>query len=384
VEKSQVRIGIEGKVLSRKTGGIGRYAIKLMETLISLSAQQWPDLELVIFTAPQTDRALIPGLSVNMCERFRQIKSTLIRSSVLLPAGMLLEHIEVFHGLDQSGIPLFCRAGKHVVTIHDVIPLILPGAFPTRHRLVLATALARVRRQADIVIVPSHAAAEDVMRFLRVEQERIVVIPMGCEPRFRPAAGSACTATLRQRYALPERYILFVGTLEPRKNVAVLLQAFSRLLGENPRDDLKLVVAGGEGWGGMDIRARAEALKLRDRVIFTGFVDDDDLPDLYRGALMFVYPSLYEGFGLPILEAMACGIPVITSNRSSLPEVAGDAALLIDPTRPEDLAAAIMLLLCDGTRRQELRAKGIARARSFTWDAVAQQTIAIYRAVGGG
>ena len=116
---------------------------------------------------------------------------------------------------------------------------------------------------------------------------------------------------------------------------------------------------------------------------FTGFVEDDHLPDLYRGALLFVYPSLYEGFGLPVLEAMACGTPVITSNRTSLPEVAGDAALLIDPTRPESLATAMTSIMHDGELRQSLRAKGLTRARAFTWDAVAEQTVAIYRAVGG-
>lgn len=123
---------------------------------------------------------------------------------------------------------------------------------------------------------------------------------------------------------------------------------------------------------------------MHDYVRFTGFVEDDDLPDLYRGALLFVYPSLYEGFGLPVLEAMACGTPVITSNCTSLPEVAGDAALLVDPTQPELLAAAISSVMNDGALRQALRAKGLARARAFTWDAVAEQTLALYRAIGGG
>jgi glycosyltransferase involved in cell wall biosynthesis len=127
-----------------------------------------------------------------------------------------------------------------------------------------------------------------------------------------------------------------------------------------------------------------EALRMHDYVRFTGFVEDDDLPDLYRGALLFVYPSLYEGFGLPVLEAMACGTPVITSNCTSLPEVAGDAALLVDPTQPELLAAAISSVMNDGALRQALRAKGLARARAFTWDAVAEQTLALYRAIGGG
>ncbi len=323
-------------------------------------------------------------LGLAICERFRRIKSTLLRSAVLLPVGVLLERIEVFHGLDQSGIPLFCKAGKYVVTIHDVIPLVLPWAFPLRHRLVVATAFARIRKQAERVIVPSTAAAEDVVHFLRVERERISIIPMGCEPRFQPIGEPVQAAALRRRYNLPERYILFVGTLEPRKNVQTLLRAFAQLIAETPQDDLTLVIAGGKGWGGEDYMSTVDALKLHAHVHFAGFVDDEHLPELYRGALLFVYPSLYEGFGLPVLEAMACGTPVITSNRASLPEVAGDAALLVDPTRPEALAAAMASILSDSELRQALRAKGLARAQTFTWDAVAQQTIAVYRAVGGG
>jgi glycosyltransferase involved in cell wall biosynthesis len=379
-----MRIGLEGKVLTPHIGGIGRYAMHLVEALLSLAAQRCPDLEFVIFTAPQTDRDILKGVGASACERFRWIKSTLLRSSVLLPVGVLLERIEVFHGLDQSGIPLFFKAGKYVVTIHDVIPLVLPWAFPPRHRWVLATALARIRKQAEMVIVPSTAAAEDVVHFLRVERERISVIPMGCEPRFQPVEEPVRAAALRRRYDLPERYLLFVGTLEPRKNVQTLLQAFAQVIAEMPQDDLTLVIAGGKGWGGEDYMSTVDALKLHDHVRFAGFVGDDHLPELYRGALLFVYPSLYEGFGLPVLEAMACGTPVITSNRASLPEVAGDAALLVDPTQPEALAAAMTSILNDAELRRTLRARGLARAHTFTWDAVAQQTVAIYRAVGGG
>jgi glycosyltransferase involved in cell wall biosynthesis len=378
-----MRIGFEGRVLTPRIGGIGRYAIHLLEALLSPSSRRCPELEFVIFTAPQTDREILRGVGAEICERFGGIKSTLLRSSVLLPVGVRWERIEVFHGLDQSGIPLFFRAGKYVVTVHDVIPLALPWAFPPRHRLVLATALARIRKQAEAVIVPSTAAAEDVVHFLRVERERIHVIPMGCEPRFRPAEEPGRAAMLRRRYNLPERYILFVGTLEPRKNVQTLLRAFAQLIAEVPQDGLTLVIAGGDGWGGADYRSTVDALKLHRHVRFAGFVEDDHLPDLYRGALLFVYPSLYEGFGLPVLEAMACGTPVITSDRTSLPEVAGDAALLVDPTRPEALAAAMASILGDRGLHQALRAKGLARAQSFTWEAVAQQTIAVYRAVGG-
>src|ERR687895_2124965 len=225
-----MRVGLEGRVLTPRIGGIGRYAIRLVEALLALSVQESPDLELVIFTAPQTDRSVLRGMRAPVCERFCRVKSTALRSSVLLPVGAILDHIDLFHGLDQSGIPLFFKTGKSVVTIHDVIPLVLPWAFPRRHRWVLTAALARVRRQADVVIVPSAAAAEDVVRYLNIDRQRITVIPMGCDARFHPGMDAARMVQLRQRYALPERYVLFVGTLEPRKNIALLLQAFSRLL----------------------------------------------------------------------------------------------------------------------------------------------------------
>ena len=376
-----MRVGLEGRVLTPRIGGIGRYAIRLVEALLALSVQESPDLELVIFTAPQTDQLVLRGIRATVCERFCRVKSTVLRSSVLLPVGTVLDHIDLFHGLDQSGIPLFFKTRRSVVTIHDVIPLVLPWAFPRRHRWVLTAALARVRRQADVVIVPSAAAAEDVVRYLNMDRQRITVIPMGCEARFQPLVNAARMVQLRRRYALPERYVLFVGTLEPRKNIALLLEAFSRLLAERPEDDLQLVVAGGKGWGDGQLIATTEALNIRRRVIFTGFVEDDDLPDLYRGAQMFVYPSLYEGFGLPVVEAMACGTPVITSNRASLPEVAGDAALLIDPTRPDDLAAAMSAIMSNAALHEELRWKGLARAKEFTWEAVARKTMGVYRAV---
>jgi glycosyltransferase involved in cell wall biosynthesis len=376
-----MRIGIEGKVLTPRIGGIGRYAIQLIDALLALSSPQDDDLELVIFTAPQTDRRCLEAIRARCCEHFRHIKSTLLRSSVLLAVGARCERIDVWHGLDQSGIPFWGKVGKSVVTIHDVIPLVLPWAFSRRHRWVLAAALGRIRKQADMVIVPSNAVAKDVVQYLQVERERITVIPMGCDPRFYPSEEPVRVAAMRRRYGVPERYILFVGTLEPRKNVTTLLQAFGRVAAEQPQDGLHLVITGGSGWGGEDYMGLVADLGLHHLVRFTGFVDDAHLPDLYRNALLFVYPSLYEGFGLPVLEAMACGIPVITSNRSSLPEVAGDAALLVDPTQPEALAAAMSGLLHDGSWRQELRAKGLARSAAFTWEVVAQRTLAVYRTV---
>ncbi|MFN3476623.1 MAG: glycosyltransferase family 4 protein [Candidatus Methylomirabilales bacterium] len=375
-----MRIGIEGKVLTRRIGGIGRYAINLVKALLSLSAQEHPDMEFVIFTAPQTDRGILDGLGAVSCDRFRRVKSSLLRSSFLLPAGVFLERIDVFHGLDQSGIPLFLKKGKYVVTLHDVITLTLPRAFPLKRRLVLTAALSRIRRQADRVIVPSEAAGEDVVRYLKVDRGKIIVIPWGCEQRFQASGDRKRLEKVRRRYGLPDRYALFLGTLEPRKNVTTLVKAFS-LLTTKLDQNLKLVITGDRGWGYEGLFKTIEALGLHDHVLFTGFVNDEDLPDLYRGALLFVYPSLYEGFGLPILEAMASGVPVIASNTSSMPEVAEDAAILVDPHDPEALASAMAMVLTNEELREELRQKGIARARRFSWEAVARKTLEVYQAL---
>lgn len=378
-----MRIGIEGKVLTPNIGGIGRCAINLVRALLSRAAEVYPAMEFVIYTAPQTDPEILKGVNADICARFRRIKSSLLRSSLLLPAGIVLERIDLFHGLDQAGIPLFFKRGNSVVTLHDVIPLALPWAFPRRRRLVLTAALSRVRRQADVIIVPSEAARDDVVEYLKVGQERVVVIPWGCESGFQPLGDPGHLEGMRRQYGLPDRYILFLGTLEPRKNVTTLLQAFSLLRHEKLDQGLKLVIAGGRGWGDESLLTRVEALGLRDHVIFTGFVEEEHLPDLYREALLFVYPSLYEGFGLPILEAMACGTPVITANTSSMPEVAGGAAILVEPTKPEALASAMASVLADPALREELRRKGIARAKGCSWDAVAQKTLEIYAALGG-
>jgi glycosyltransferase involved in cell wall biosynthesis len=164
--------------------------------------------------------------------------------------------------------------------------------------------------------------------------------------------------------------------------MTTLLHAFSLLCAEQPASDLRLVIAGEKGWGYESLFATVEALGLHDHVIFPGFVAEEDLPDLYRGALLFIYPSLYEGFGLPILEAMGCGTPVIASHTSSMPEVAGDAAILVDPTKPQALASAMASVLGSEEQREELQRKGIARAREFSWDTVARKTLEVYAALG--
>lgn len=261
-----------------------------------------------------------------------------------------------------------------VVTIHDLSFIRFPSLFRPANRLYL-TVLTRLsaRRARRLIAVSAYTAAE-VTRLLGVPLERIDVVYHGVDPAFHPLPADE-VAAFRQRQGLPERFILFVGTLEPRKNLVRLVEAFARI-----RDGrVGLVLAGGKGWLYDELFARVEALGLSREVIFPGYVMNDELPLWYNAATVLAYPSVYEGFGLPVLEAQACSTPVLTSNVSSLPEAAGDAALMVDPYDVEALAAGLNRLLTDISLRHELRSAGLAHAKKFTWSHTAQETAQVYR-----
>ena len=289
-----------------------------------------------------------------------------------------------FTGSIMSGCRLSFKRSRYVVTIHDVIPLLLPHTFTLRHRLVVQAALTRISKQADMVIVPSQATKEDVLQHCRLREDRVVVIPEGCDSRFEPAIDHARLNRVRLKYGLPSLYMLFLGAPNPRKNVMTLIQAFAQLRHAKHIDPtLCLVVAGSPGWCTPGMRRTLRHLGLENIVCFPGYIDEDDVPDLYRGALLFVFPSLYEGFGLPILEAMRCGVPVVASNVSAIPEVTGDAALLIDPRNVESLTEAMWQVVHNATLRQTLQYKGVIQAQKFSWDTAAQKTLDLYMALGG-
>ena len=217
-------------------------------------------------------------------ECFLRAKTSVIRLLTLLPAALRRLRVDVFHGMDHVGIPLVGRTGKYVVTVHDVIPLILPETFTPRHRAVVRMALSRVRRKADRVLVPSHAVKRDVVRHVGFPEDRITVTPEGCEPRFRPVLSEGALRRVAARYGLPSRYVLAVGTLEPRKNLTALVEAFARLQrGSEIDPDLRLVLAGARGWLDEPIFRTVRALGLEPVVRFPGFIDDDDLPAVYSG-----------------------------------------------------------------------------------------------------
>jgi glycosyltransferase involved in cell wall biosynthesis len=261
-----------------------------------------------------------------------------------------------------------------VITIHDLSFIRLPRLFRPGNRLYL-TAMTRLsaRRARRLIAVSAHAASESV-QLLGVPRERIDVIYHGVDPIFRPLPDDEIEA-FRQKQGLPDRFVLCVGTLEPRKNHTRLMEAFARIYDGKS----KLVLIGGKGWLYDELFAKVEALGLNDAVVLPGYVTNGELPLWYNAATAFAYPSLYEGFGMPILEAQACGTPVITSSLPPMTEAAGKAALLANPYDVEELAANLNRLLTDEPLRSELEERGLAHTRQFTWMRTAQETACVYR-----
>lgn len=264
-----------------------------------------------------------------------------------------------------------------VVTVHDVAFLAYPAAFhATKRRYLTAMTRLSVRRARHIIAVSAHTR-DDLVHHFGVRPERVTVIPNAADERYRPANTANDITRFKTANNLPDRFILFVGTLEPRKNLRRLIEAFALLSGDDP--DVKLVIVGASGWLTSDLAPHVQSRGLSDHVIFTGYVSDEDLPRWYQAATVFCYPSLYEGFGLPVLEAMACGTPVVTSRTSSLPEVAGDAALLVDPTDVRGLANALQSVLADDARQRAMSAAGSARSHAYSWERTAAATLDVIR-----
>jgi glycosyltransferase involved in cell wall biosynthesis len=265
----------------------------------------------------------------------------------------------------------FWSPGPAVVTVHDLGYIYIPEAHPSFARRYLAWSTRHSARRAVHIIADSLATAKDLAAHYGVDQHKMTVIYPGVDESLAPVTGPDALAVVRQKYGLPERYLLFIGTLQPRKNIARIVQGYAQWRQTSPEThDVALVLAGQQGWlydPGWTTGVEG--------VILPGYVDDDDIAALYSGALALVFPTLHEGFGFPVLEAMRCGTPVITSTTSSLPEVAGDAALLVNAREPGDIAAAIGRVVADERLRVDLITKGTQQTHAFTWIHTAQHTL---------
>jgi glycosyltransferase involved in cell wall biosynthesis len=263
-----------------------------------------------------------------------------------------------------------------ITTIHDISFRRHPEWFPLKHRALLNLLIPLAAQNAAHVITGSEFTRADLIDAYDLPPEKVTVTPYAADPIYRPIDPEEARRAVKQRFGLRGPFVLAVGVLQPRKNLPRLIRAFARVARDVPHT---LALVGKPGWAHEELQQAAAASGLGSRLQFTGYVPDADLPFLYNAAALFVYPSLYEGFGIPPLEAMACGTPVVTSNVTSLPEVVGDAALTVDPTDEAALADAIRQALTDEPLRAQLRTAGLARAAAFSWERTAAETLGVYR-----
>ncbi len=377
-----MKIGINiDQLLYRISGGTGRYSHNLISSLARIDEEN----EYVLFHSRAKKEDLNRLQSLNLSSNFstkdlpfpRPFLSALWNRSRFCSIEFFLGRLDLIHA-PTFAIPAKGSA-KLIVTVHDLAFMKFPQ-FYTRRSLKFHQRSARIAAcEADLLLAVSHSTKWDIMSLLSVEEERVRVVYEGVE-----IDNSLLDSVKRRKvlsdHGINKRYILFVGTLEPRKNVVRLLQAFNKLK-QKTRFEHLLVLVGPEGWLYQEILRESEKEELKGSVILTNSVSDAELAVLMSEADLFVYPSLYEGFGLPPLEAMACGTPVISSNVSSLPEIVGEAGILVDPNSIDDIAAAMINVLEDSSLRDKLVQKGKQRAKLFSWEQTARETLEAYLSV---
>lgn len=296
-----------------------------------------------------------------------------------LPRHIRPADFDLFHGLGSIS-PSPPRGVKFVLTVHDLIYRHFPASMPLGHRLFTRLVQRRVTRKADRVIVPSRASGDDAVRFAGADPTRVRTVPYGQGNTFRVIDDAAAVRAVLAKFGVGRPYVLSVARGYPHKNLGGLLRAFARLP-KYGSADARLVLVGDRHVVGGELDALIDSLGIRDRVVFTGFATNSELNALYCGADVFAFPSLSEGLGLPVVEAMTCGAPVVASSASAVPEAVGDAGVLADATDPDAFASAMAGVLTDAGKRAELRERGFVRARQFTWDRCAAETLTVYREV---
>jgi glycosyltransferase involved in cell wall biosynthesis len=369
-----MRICVNASPAVHHIAGLGRYTQELMAALLDVDSEN----EYVAFynrpsealVEPPLDR--LPHLTTNLDTKPWRM-SALVAHFTRISQDRMFRGIDLFHATDHL-LPRLVRA-KSVFTLHDLVFRFYPHTHKPLNRWFLTLMMPRFLRAADAVIAVSESSKKDAVRIYGIDEAKITVIYEGVSPHFRGASPEAISA-VRHKYGLPDEFILSLGTIEPRKNLTALLEAYHHL--RNDGSSLGLVIVGKKGWLYSGFFNRMRELGLENNIVFPGFVPDEDLPALYSAAALFVFPSLYEGFGLPVLEALACGAPVIASNASSLPEVAGEAALLVDPSSVEALVRAAREALSNGRLREHLQERGPKQAAKFNWQRAARETLAVY------
>lgn len=375
-----MRIVFDARCFFEIKTGVGYYAYNLIKHLLDIDEKN--NYTLFYGVALRPSKEPLPdfskkGVDTILIKYPGRIFDLVIDRFPSFRVDFLIGKYDVFHTPHFTPPPL---RGKTIITVHDLVYCLYPQFFPDSMIRPLLRHLSRAAREAKRIIAISENTKKDLVEVLGVEPEKIVVTYLAASELFRPIDDEERISIARKKYGIDSEYIGFFGTIEPRKNVATLVKAYADLKRRNSLS-YKLVLVGQKGWKYQDVFDTIASLRLEEDVVFTEYVAEEDLPLLVNGAEVVVYPSLYEGFGLPPLEAMACGTPVITSNTSSLPEVVGDAALMVDPQSVEELSLAMERVLSDISLKEEMIHKGLERAKMFSWEKVAKETIKVYEDV---
>ena len=371
-----MHIGIDAHAIGARQGGNETYIANLIKSLAEIDGDNLYTIYLADAAAAQW-RENFTTRYKNFSVRLLPPPTPLVRVPVYLTYELFRRPVDVLHV--QYTAPPFCRVPV-VVTIHDLAFERMPETFTRRGSFQLKLTVRRTAKKAARIATVSEYSRQDLLDIYKLPPEKVVVTYNGVESSFTPQPSVPNEAeAVRKRFGVSRDFLLAVGSLQPRKNLVRLIRAYARLRSEREDFRPQLVIVGRKLWLASEIFDEVKRQRWADDVILTGYVADEDLPALYRAARAFVYPSLFEGFGLPPLEAMASGTPVVTSDVSSIPEITGDAALLIDPNDERALANALIEIVNNDRLRAELREKGIAQAKKFTWRDAAEKTLRLYR-----
>lgn len=371
-------------LISDLISGVGWYEANLTEALTRLHPELSFRFEYFTLRSPEEKvRRMQPFIRENTPLHPAKCSALLYRSmSNFVPVpyrcfqGKWADITHFFNYIVPPGVH-----GKTVVTVHDMVLHAYPETMRRRTRLMLKTGLKRSMYRADLIVTDSEFSRREIEKYYPRFADKVRVVPCGVDcSRFFPA-DEAEIRRVREVYRLPERYFLYLGTIEPRKNLVRLIQGYG-ILRERCPDAPTLVLAGAKGWQYEQIFAASTEKNVRGHILFPSYVPSEDMAGMFSGALAFVFPSIYEGFGMPPLEAMACGCPVMTANAASLPEAVGNAALLCNPHKPEAIAKGLALLMNNQQLREKLRQRGFIRAKEMSWDNAAEKLFAVYQELG--
>ena len=368
-----MHIAIDAHSVGTQLGGNVTYITSLIEALAEIDKSNQYTLYVTMPEAVER----YTGRWDNFNVRRTLPHTPLIRIPITLALELRRRPVDLL--FVQYTAPLFAPC-KVVTTIHDISYEHLPETFNRRSRFQMKLTIRHTARHADHVIASSEYSRQDVIDTYQLRPEKVTAIPLAAPASYKPVTDQSRLNLIREKYSIKGDFILGVGSIHPRKNLSRLISAYAALV--KRRDDVPaLILVGKKGWLSDETFNAKELSGLGDRVRFTGFVPDEDLPPLYSAAKVFVYPSFFEGFGLPPLEAMQCGTPVITGNRTSLPEVVGDAGLQVDPFQTDAIADAIEKVLSDEKLSLELSERGLKRAEKFSWGSTARQTLAVFERI---